>query len=268
MTGRTGEYLENGYYDRLVYLRCSAENGFIPEIPKERVDIVFLCYPNNPTGTTVSKQELKKWVDYAIRNKAIILYDAAYEAYISDPGIPHTIYEIDGAREVAIEFHSFSKTAGFTGTRCAFTVIPKSLVASTSDGSEKPCTSLVEGKPPSSMEYHTRCESRCHLYPGGKKSESLNKYYMNNAKILRESLLKMGFQVFGGINAPYVWVNSGRGIKSWDLFDKLLYEAQVVGTPGVGFGPSGEGYFRFSSFASYENVLRAIERLKNLNWNR
>ncbi len=272
MTGRTGKYLENGYYDRLVYLRCTAENGFIPEIPKERVDIVFLCYPNNPTGTTVSKQELKKWVDYAIRNKAIILYDAAYEAYISDPGIPHTIYEIDGAREVAIEFHSFSKTAGFTGTRCAFTVIPKSLVASTSDGSEKPLHPLWSRRQATKfngVSYPVQKAAAAIYTPEGKKEvKSSIGYYMNNARILRENLAGMGFQVYGGINAPYVWVNSGRGIKSWDLFDKLLNEAQVVGTPGVGFGPSGEGYFRFSSFAAHENVLRAIERLKNLNWNR
>ncbi len=272
MTGRTGKYLENGYYDRLVYLRCTAENGFIPEIPKDRVDIVFLCYPNNPTGTTVSKQELKKWVDYAIRNKAIILYDAAYEAYISDPGIPHTIYEIDGAREVAIEFHSFSKTAGFTGTRCAFTVIPKSLVASTSDGSEKPLHPLWSRRQATKfngVSYPVQKAAAAIYTPEGKKEvKSSISYYMNNARILRENLAGMGFQVYGGINAPYVWVNSGRGIKSWDLFDKLLNEAQVVGTPGVGFGPSGEGYFRFSSFAAHENVLRAMERLKNLNWNR
>ncbi len=270
MTGRTGEYLENGYYDGLVYLPCTAENGFIPEIPKDRIDIVFLCYPNNPTGTTLSKQELKKWVDYAISNKSIILYDAAYEAYISDPGIPHSIYEIDGAREVAIEFRSFSKTAGFTGTRCAFTVIPKNLVASTSDGSEKPLHPLWFRRHTTKfngVSYPVQKAAAAIYSPEGKKEvKSSIAYYMNNAKILRESLFKMGFQVFGGINAPYVWVNSGRGIKSWDLFDKLLYEVQVVGTPGSGFGPSGEGYFRFSSFATHENVLKAIERLKNLNW--
>lgn len=270
MAGRTGEKLGNGYYDRLVYLPCTAENGFIPEIPKMKVDIIFLCYPNNPTGTTATRQELKKWVDYAIRNKAIILYDAAYEAYISDPEIPHSIYEIDGAREVAIEFRSFSKTAGFTGTRCAYTVIPKSLVASTPDGSEKPLYPLWFRRHTTKfngVSYPVQKAAAAIYTPEGKNEvRSTISYYMNNARILRENLTWMGFQVFGGINAPYVWVNSGRGINSWDLFDKLLNEAHVVGTPGSGFGPSGEGYFRFSSFATCENVLKALERLKNLKW--
>jgi LL-diaminopimelate aminotransferase len=271
MAGRTGEKMDNGYYDRLVYLPCTAENGFIPEIPKKKVDIIFLCYPNNPTGTTASKQELKKWIDYAIKNKAVILYDSAYEAYISDPEIPHSIYEIEGAREVAIEFRSFSKTAGFTGTRCAYTVIPKSLMASSSDGSEKPLYPLWFRRHTTKfngVSYPVQKAAAAIYTPEGKKEvKSTISYYMNNARILRENLTKMGFQVFGGINAPYVWFNSGRGINSWDLFDKLLHEAHVVGTPGSGFGPSGEGYFRFSSFATHENVLKALERLKNLKWN-
>jgi len=271
MAGRTGEKMDNGYYDRLVYLPCTAENGFIPEIPKTKVDIIFLCYPNNPTGTTASKQELKKWIDYAIKNKAVILYDSAYEAYISDPEIPHSIYEIEGAREVAIEFRSFSKTAGFTGTRCAYTVIPKSLMASSSDGSEKPLYPLWFRRHTTKfngVSYPVQKAAAAIYTPEGKKEvKSTISYYMNNARILRENLTKMGFQVFGGINAPYVWFNSGRGINSWDLFDKLLHEAHVVGTPGSGFGPSGEGYFRFSSFATHENVLKALERLKNLKWN-
>jgi LL-diaminopimelate aminotransferase len=270
MAGRTGEKLGNGYYDGLVYLPCTAENGFIPEIPKKKVDIIFLCYPNNPTGITATKQELKKWVDYAIRNKAIILYDSAYEAYISDPEIPHSIYEINGAREVAIEFR-FSKTAGFTGTRCAYTVIPKSLVASTSDGSEKPLYPLWFRRHTTKfngVSYPVqKAAAAIYTAEGKREVRSTISYYMNNARILNENLTEMGFQVFGGINAPYVWFNSGRGISSWDLFDKLLYEAHVVGTPGSGFGPSGEGYFRFSSFATHENVLKALERLKNLKWN-
>ena len=270
MAGRTGEKLGNGYYDRLVYLPCTAENGFIPEIPKKKVDIIFLCYPNNPTGTTASNQELKKWVDYALRNKTIILYDAAYEAYISDPEIPHSIFEIEGAREVAIEFRSFSKTAGFTGVRCAYTVIPKSLVALTSDGSEKSLYPLWFRRHTTKfngVSYPVQKAAAAIYTPEGNKEVRSNiSYYMNNARILRENLAQMGFQVFGGINAPYVWFNSGRGISSWDLFDKLLHEAHVVGTPGSGFGPSGEGYFRFSSFATYENVLKALERLKNLKW--
>jgi LL-diaminopimelate aminotransferase len=251
-------------------LPCTAENGFIPEIPDRKLDIIFLCYPNNPTGTVATKQVLKKWVDYAKKNRAVILFDAAYESYISDPEIPHSIFEIEGAREVAIEFRSFSKTAGFTGTRCAFTVIPKSLKVLKADGTE-------EALYPLWFRRHTtkfngvsypvqRAAAAIYTAEGRKETRATIDYYMDNARILRESLSKLGFSVFGGKNAPYVWVNSGRGIKSWDLFDKLLNEANVVGTPGSGFGPSGEGYFRFSSFASKENVVKAMERLGNLKW--
>ncbi len=270
MAGRTGNYMENGYYQGLVYLPCTSENGFIPEIPKERVDIIFLCYPNNPTGTVASKTELKKWVDYALKNKSVILFDAAYEAYISDPEIPHTIYEIEGAREVAIEFRSFSKTAGFTGTRCAYTVVPKNLLASTSKGVKEavhPLWSRRQATKFNGVSYPVQKAAAAIFTPEGKNEvKSTINYYMNNARILREKLTKLGFQVFGGTDAPYVWVNSNRGIRSWDLFDKLLKEAFVVGTPGSGFGPSGEGYFRFSSFAEHENVLKAMDRLTNLKW--
>ena len=270
MAGRTGNYQENGYYDGLVYLPCTSENGFIPEIPKERVDIIFLCYPNNPTGTVASKTELKKWVDYALKNKSVILFDAAYEAYISDHDIPHTIYEIEGAREVAIEFRSFSKTAGFTGTRCAYTIIPKNLVATTSNGVEEavhPLWFRRQATKFNGVSYPVQKAAAAIFTPEGKNEiKSTISYYMNNAGILREKLTKLGFQVFGGKDAPYVWVNSNRGIRSWDLFDKLLKEANVVGTPGSGFGPSGEGYFRFSSFAAHENVLIAMDRLNNLKW--
>lgn len=270
MAGRTGNYQENGYYDGLVYLPCTSENGFIPEIPKERVDIIFLCYPNNPTGTVASKTELKKWVDYALKYKSVILFDAAYEAYISDPDIPHTIYEIEGAREVAIEFRSFSKTAGFTGTRCAYTIIPKNLVATTSNGVEEavhPLWFRRQATKFNGVSYPVQKAAAAIFTPEGKNEvKSTISYYMNNAGILREKLTKLGFQVFGGKDAPYVWVNSNRGIRSWDLFDKLLKEANVVGTPGSGFGPSGEGYFRFSSFATHENVLNAMDRLNNLKW--
>jgi LL-diaminopimelate aminotransferase len=270
MAGRTGDYKKNGHYEGLVYMPCTAENGFIPELPKKKADIIFLCYPNNPTGTVASKKELKRWVDYAIKNKSVILFDAAYEAYISDPDIPHTIYEIEGARQVAIEFRSFSKTAGFTGTRCAYTVIPKSLLASTSDGELKPLhpfwlrrqTTKFNG-----VSYPVQKAAAAIFTPDGKNEvRSTINYYMNNARIIRESLTKLGFQVFGGKDAPYVWANSGRGIRSWDLFDKLLNEVHVVGTPGSGFGPSGEGYFRFSSFATHENVMKAMERLNKLKW--
>jgi LL-diaminopimelate aminotransferase len=270
MAGRTGQYSGNGYYEGLVYLPCTAENGFIPEIPKTRVDIVFLCYPNNPTGTTASKQELKKWVDYAIKNKTVILYDAAYEAYISNPDIPHSIYEIEGAKEVAIEFRSLSKTAGFTGTRCAYTIIPDKLMAFTAAGVEKALYPLWFRRHTTKfngVSYPVQKAAAAIFTPEGKKEvKSTISYYMNNARILRDSLSKLGFQVFGGKDAPYVWVNSGRGIKSWDLFDKLLNEAHVVGTPGSGFGPSGEGYFRFSAFASHEHVVKAMERLNGIKW--
>ncbi len=270
MAGRTGKYMGNGYFDGLVYMPCTAENGFIPEVPKMKVDIIFLCYPNNPTGTTASKQELKKWVDYALENKSVILFDAAYEAYISDPAIPHTIYEIEGARKVAIEFRSLSKTAGFTGTRCAYTIIPKDLMAFTAEGEEKPLHALWFRRHTTKfngVSYPVQKAAAAIYTPEGvKETKATISYYMNNAKIIRESLAKLDFKVYGGENSPYVWVNSGRGIKSWDLFDKLLQEANVVGTPGSGFGPSGEGYFRFSSFASHENVLKAMERLKEIKW--
>jgi LL-diaminopimelate aminotransferase len=270
MNGRTGLYSSNGYYDGLVYLPCTAENGFIPGLPKNRVDIVYLCFPNNPTGTTASKEELKKWVDYALKNKTVILFDAAYEAYISDPSIPHSIYEIEGAKEVAIEFRSLSKTAGFTGTRCAYTIVPRNLMVYTVQGEAKPLYPLWFRRHTTKfngVSYPVQKAAAAIYTPEGKKEvkETIS-YYMNNAAILRKNLASLGFQVYGGMNAPYVWFNSGRGMKSWDLFDKLLHEAHVVGTPGSGFGPAGEGYFRFSSFATHEDVLKAMDRLKNLKW--
>jgi LL-diaminopimelate aminotransferase len=270
MDGRTGSFNTNGYYDGLVYMPCTAENNFIPEIPEKKVDIVFLCYPNNPTGTTASKSELEKWVDYALKNNTIILFDAAYEAYIADSDIPHSIYEIEGAKQVAIEFRSLSKTAGFTGTRCAYSIIPRDLMAYTSGGEKKSLYSLWYRRHTTKfngVSYPVQKAAAAIYTPEGKKEvrETIS-YYMNNAKILRESLARLGFKVYGGVNAPYVWVNSGRDIRSWDLFDKLLNEAHVVGTPGSGFGPSGEGYFRFSSFATRENVIKAMERLNGLKW--
>jgi LL-diaminopimelate aminotransferase len=265
MGGRTGTLQKNGYYDGLVYMPCNAENGFIPQLPKEKVDIIFLCFPNNPTGTIASKAVLKSWVDYAIKNKSIILFDAAYEAYISEKDIPHSIFEIEGAKNVAIEFRSFSKTAGFTGTRCAYMIIPKNLAGFTSDGNTKPLHSLW-------LRRHTtkfngvsypvqKAAAAIFTEEGKKETRAMIDYYMGNAKIMRESLHNLGFKVFGGINAPYVWANSGKGMTSWELFDKILNEANVVGTPGSGFGPSGEGYFRFSAFASRESVIEAMERI-------
>ncbi len=268
MGGRTGEYLDNGYFGGLVYMPCTAENNFIPEIPERKIDIVFLCYPNNPTGASAGRRELKKWVDFARNNKVIILFDSAYEAYITDPEIPHSIYEIEGAREVAIEFRSFSKTAGFTGTRCAYTVIPENLTAFTAAGEPKPLHPLWLRRQTTKfngVSYPVQKAAAAIYSPEGKIQvrETIN-YYMENARVLREGLGRMGFRVYGGINAPYVWVNSGKGIGSWELFDKLLHEARVVCTPGSGFGPSGEGYIRFSAFAQRENVIRALERISSI----
>jgi LL-diaminopimelate aminotransferase len=266
MGGRTGLIRSSGYYDKLVYMPCTAENNFVPEIPRQKVDIIFLCYPNNPTGTTLTKTELKKWVNYALENKSIILYDAAYEAYISDPEIPHSIFEIDGAREVAIEFRSFSKTAGFTGTRCAYIVIPDSLVAYTSTGETKALYPLWFRRHTTKfngVSYPVQRAAAAIYTPKGKKEIlEVIAYYMENARILRESLKHIGFKVYGGINAPYVWITTESGMKSWELFDKILNETHVVGTPGSGFGPSGEGYLRFSSFASRDHVIQAMKRLE------
>lgn len=270
MSGKTGECKDNGYFDGIIYMPCTEANGFIPDLPKERPDLIFLCFPNNPTGTVATKAELKKWVDYAIANKCIILYDAAYEAFITDSSIPHTIYEIEGAENVAIEFRSFSKTAGFTGTRCAFTVIPEGVVAYDAKG-------VAHKVKPLWMRRHTtkfngvsypvqKAAAAIYTEQGKKEVKEVVAYYLENARIMRESLSASGYKVFGGINGPYVWVQTKNGMKSWDYFDKLLNEANVVGTPGSGFGPSGEGYFRFSSFADRNNVIEAMDRVKNLKF--
>jgi LL-diaminopimelate aminotransferase len=270
MSGKTGIYMENGYFENIIYMPCNEANGFVPELPKQRPDLIFLCFPNNPTGTVASKEVLKKWVDYAIANKSIILYDAAYEAYITDKTIPHSIYEIEGAKKVAIEFRSFSKTAGFTGTRCAFTVIPSEVVAYDSKGQAHPVKPLW-------MRRHTtkfngvsypvqKAAAAIYTEQGKKEVKEVIRYYLENAHIMINSLTEAGYKVFGGINAPYVWVKTKNGLKSWDFFDKLLHKANVVGTPGSGFGPSGEGYFRFSAFADRENVLEAMERIKKITF--
>lgn len=268
MSGKTGTCQTNGYYDGIIYMPCTKENGFIPELPAETPDLIFLCYPNNPTGTVASKTELKKWVDYATENKAIILYDAAYEAFITEEGIPHSIYEIEGAKKVAIEFRSFSKTAGFTGTRCAFTVIPKELVAYDKNGKEYPVKPLWNRRQSTKfngVSYPVqKAAAAIYTEEGKKEVADVIAYYLENAKIMRESLTEIGYEVFGGVNAPYVWVKTQNEMSSWDFFDKVLNEANVVGTPGSGFGPSGEGYFRFSAFADRENVVEAMERIKNL----
>ena len=268
MAGKTGVCQPNGYYDGIIYMPCTQENGFIPELPGEVPDLIFLCYPNNPTGTVATKEELKKWVDFAIANKSIIFYDSAYEAFIRDKEIPRSIYEIEGATQVAIEFRSFSKTAGFTGTRCAYTVIPKELVAYDSEGKAypvKPVWNRRQSTKFNGVSYPVQKAAAAIFTEEGKKEVAdVISYYMGNAQLMKESLQLAGYEVFGGENAPYIWVKTKNNMKSWDFFDKLLNEANVVGTPGSGFGPSGEGYFRFSAFAERENVIEAMERIKNL----
>ena len=268
MSGKTGTCNANGYFDGIVYMPCTEANGFIPELPTEKVDLIFLCYPNNPTGAVATKAELKKWVDYALANNCIIFYDAAYQAYIVDEEIPRTIYEIEGAENCAIEFRSFSKTAGFTGTRCAFVVIPDGVKAFDNAGNSYPVKPLWNRRHTTKfngVSYPVqKAAAAIYSEEGKKETAAVIAYYLENAKIMRTSLLEAGYTVFGGVNAPYVWVKTKGNLKSWDFFDKLLNEANVVGTPGSGFGPSGEGYFRFSAFADRENVLEAMQRIKDL----
>jgi len=266
MAGRTGAYNSDGTFEGIVYLPCNAENGFIPELPKSKADLIYLCYPNNPTGMTLTKDELKKWVDYARENNSVILYDAAYEAYITEEDIPHSIYEIDGAKEVAIEFRSFSKTAGFTGTRCAYAVVPKSVVAYLSNGEAYSLNKLWNRRQTTKfngVSYVVQKAAAAIYTPKGQEQiKSVIKYYMENARIIKDGLSKIGLQVFGGVNAPYIWLKTPGNMDSWAFFDKLLNEANIIGTPGSGFGPSGKGYFRLTAFGSRENTEEAIERFK------
>ena len=269
MSGKTGVCQSNGYYEGVIYMPCTEENGFMPDLPTERPDLIFLCYPNNPTGTVASKDELTKWVNYARENKSIILFDAAYEAFITEDGIPRSIYEIEGAKEVAIEFRSFSKTAGFTGVRCAFTVIPEELKAYDSEGNAHSVKKLWLRRHSTKfngVSYPVQKAAAAVYTPEGKKEvDEVIAYYLENARLMRESLNKIGYTVYGGVNAPYVWVKTKGGMTSWGFFDKVLSEANVVGTPGSGFGPAGEGYFRFSAFADRDSVIEAMERIKNLS---
>jgi len=264
MAGRAGNLL-GGVWSDIVYMPCNGENGFVPELPSRRVDVVYLCYPNNPTGTVISRAELKKWVDYALQNDTIIMYDAAYEAYIQDPDIPHSIYEIKGAKKCAIEFHSYSKTAGFTGVRCGYTVVPKELTAARVEGERVNLNQLWLRRQSTKFNgtsYVTQRGAEATYSPEGKQQvRQTIAYYMNNARIMREGFAKMGLQTYGGENAPYIWLRVPHGMTSWQFFDQLLYEAHVVGTPGVGFGPAGEGYFRFTAFGSKENCEEAMQRI-------
>lgn len=265
MAGRTGEY-QDGRWSNVTYLPCTAENGFIPELPKEKVDLIYLCLPNNPTGTTLTRDQLKVWVDYAAKNKSIILFDSAYEAFISQEDVPHSIYEIEGAKEVAIEFRSFSKTAGFTGTRCAYIVIPKELKAYTADGSEVGLNRLWYRRQATKFNGVSYIVQRgaeaVYSEEGQKQVKETIAYYLTNAAIIKSGLESIGIQVYGGINAPYIWMKTPNSMDSWVFFDKLLNETNIVGTPGVGFGPSGQGYFRLTAFGSVENTKAAVERFK------
>jgi LL-diaminopimelate aminotransferase len=268
MAGRTGPAAQQGRYEQIVYMPCTEENDFVPELPDEPVDMIYLCFPNNPTGAVATREQLRQWVYYARENRAVILFDSAYEAYISDRRIPHSIYEIEDAEEVAIEFRSFSKTAGFTGVRCAYAVVPKALKAYKSDGSavdvrplwaRRHCTKF------NGVSYITqRAAEAVYSTEGKKQVLDTIKIYMENAARIREGLIRLGYIVYGGVNAPYIWLKTPDEMSSWDFFDYLLKEANIVGTPGSGFGAAGEGYFRLTAFALPENVKIAMERFAEI----
>lgn len=244
---------------RIVKLPCTAENGFVPELPTEHVDVIYLCYPNNPTGTTLTKAQLKKWVDHALQNDSLIFYDAAYEAFIQSQDVPHSIYEIEGARQCAVEFHSFSKTAGFTGIRCGYTIVPKTLPVPLNQlWSRRQCTKF------NGTSYISQRAAEAIYTPEGKQQiRATIDYYMQNARLMREALTNMGFTVYGGTDAPYIWVKTPKGMTSWEFFDWVLHSAHVVCTPGAGFGPSGEGYVRLTAFGTHENTEKALRRIDN-----
>jgi LL-diaminopimelate aminotransferase len=268
MAGHTGGAGEAGRYEGITYLPCRPENGFVPEPPEESVDIIYLCFPNNPTGAVATREQLAKWVAYARAHEAIILFDAAYEAYISDPAIPHSIYEIEGARECAVEFRSFSKNGGFTGVRCGFTVVPKTLLARTGDGRNMPLHGLWHRRwstKANSVSYPVQRGAEAIYTEAGKTQvRHLIEHYMGNARILREAAAGAGLRVFGGENAPYIWVETPAGVTSWQMFDRMLHDLNVVITPGSGFGACGEGYFRISAFNSRENAEEVGRRLATL----
>ena len=268
MAGHTGPADSNGRYEGLVYLPATAENNFVPDLPSERVDVIYLCYPNNPTGTVATKETLQRWVDYARDNGALILFDAAYEAFISDPSIPHSIYEIDGAKQCAIEFCSFSKNIGFTGIRCAMTVIPKELKATTSTGESVSLHQLWSRRHSTKFNGASyvvqKGAAAAYTTDGREQMRGLIDFYMTNARLLREGLQSVGITVFGGENAPYVWLKTPNNLSSWDFFDLLLSKGHLVGTPGSGFGAAGEGYFRLSAFNSRSNVEEALRRFNSV----
>ena len=269
MAGRTGKLNDDGRFEGVTYLPCTAENNFSPQVPDDKVDLIYLCSPNNPTGTTLDVDALKNWIDYAKKFDAVILYDSAYSAYIREEKIPRSIYEVDGAKDVAIEFRSFSKTAGFTGTRCGYVVIPKNLCGKTSAGEKVPLKNLWLRRQTTKFNGTAyivqRGAAAIYSDEGQAQVKSLIDYYMMNAQIILDGLKSVGLKAYGGINAPYIWLKTPDGISSWEFFDKLLTEYNIVGTPGAGFGPCGEGYLRLTAFGSRENTLAAIRRIKNGN---
>ena len=270
MAGRSGLIKDDGMYENIVYLPCTEENDFVPSLPEENVDLIYLCFPNNPTGTTLTKDQLAKFVEYAKENDALILFDAAYEVFIREDDVPHSIYEIEGAKEVAIEFRSFSKTAGFTGTRCAYTVVPKDIKIKTSSGEEQSVNALWNRRQTTKfngVSYPVQKAAEAVYSEQGQKEIKENiDYYLENARIIRESLSDIGLNVYGGVNSPYIWVKTPNDMESWDFFDLLLEEANIVGTPGSGFGPSGEGYLRLTAFNTLENTKEAMSRISKLSF--
>ena len=270
MAGRTGTLQEDGHFEGVVYLPCTAENNFAPSLPTEKLDKIYLFCPNNPTGTTLSREELTKWVNYAKENESVILFDAAYAAYITEDDVPRSIYEIPGAKDVAIEFRSFSKTAGFTGTRCGYTIIPKTVKGRAADGSLVPFNKLWNRRHTTKFNGTAyivqRGAAAIYTEEGQKQVKELVSYYMENARIIREGLKAIGIKAYGGVNAPYIWLKTPDNMSSWDFFDKLLHEVNIVGTPGAGFGPCGEGYFRLTAFGSRENTERAVARFAKLKF--
>ncbi len=269
MAGRAGDYVDN-HWTRLCYLPCNAENGFVPPLPDREVDVIYLCYPNNPTGTVLTREQLKPFVDWAREHHAIIIYDAAYRAYVTTPDIPLSIYEIEGAREVAIECNSFSKTAGFTGTRCAYTVIPHEVCGLNAQG--KPVSLNAMWKRRMATKFNgvsypvQRGAAAVYTPEGQEQIKAVIASYMENAHLIRESLTACGFTVFGGVDAPYIWLKVPDGMTSWAFFDQLLDRCRIVGTPGAGFGPSGEGYFRLTAFNTYELTQKAMKRIAATKW--
>ncbi|MDF1553380.1 MAG: LL-diaminopimelate aminotransferase [Deferrisomatales bacterium] len=266
MVGRTGPVDAKGHYAGVVYLPCTAENDFTPALPDQPVDLIYLCYPNNPTGTVASLEQLKLWVDYALAQGAVLLFDAAYEAFITDPAIPRSIYQVEGAERCAIEFRSFSKTAGFTGVRCGLTVVPEALQARTAAGEMVSLNALWSRRQSTKfngVSYPVqRAAAAVYSDAGWAQVKEIIDYYMGNARIIREGLGAAGITCYGGVNAPYIWLKTPQGMSSWEFFDRLLEECHVVGTPGSGFGPSGEGYFRLSAFGERENVEAAVQRIR------